>query len=236
MIFAIAGASICVAAPARAQEGSEAVWAAKSEPSKPSNKEARNDDASLNLLRLDLGGSYFRGTLMRGHGTRVPYQGGAGTGRVDVRWFPSRPVGFEATAWYSLANQNTELGGGLQLALDVAPIRWSGPWGGGVILVAGGGFEVGNRSWMEKDVRAYPLTGLRLALWPTKTLTLRAAWDFLPVTTGALRASAHRIELSMGYRLLQFGARAGFMKTSGGDPVRTYGEMRFGGFVGVGFY
>lgn len=195
-----------------------------------------DDGASLDQVRGDVGGWYFRGTRMLGRGTRSPYQGGAGTGRLEARWFPWRYVGFEVNLWAGVGHLNAASNVGLQAAIDVAPLRWSGPWGGGIMLHAGGGVEFGDRSWLQEEVRGYPLLGARFVLWPAPRWSLRGGWEIAPIATNALRVRLQRAELAAGYRWGQVGVRASFSDATGGDPVRTYSEMRFGAFFGASWY
>lgn len=195
-------------------------------------------DTSIDKLRIGLWGSYFRGTKLLGYGTRALYQGGSATLALDGRWFPARHVGFEWALWYSFAHPSIEPGAGLEAAVNVAPLRWSGAWGGGLMFAAGGGLAFGKLSWTDQDIRAYPLVGLRFITRPSRDVSLRAAWTWQPISAqrGELRVHEHQAEVSFGWKFLAIGARGTFSGTAGGDPVRTYAELRYSAFVGAGFF
>jgi hypothetical protein len=210
----------------------------------PDPKAATADDRrAVNMVRVGLGGAYFRGSRIVGAGTRKAYQGVDGHLYLDVMRFPLRWFGFEIDLEGGGANaEGIPMTLGLRLAADFVPLRWSGGAFGSFILGVGGGVDVGDdRTWIDDTVRAYPLLLARLRVFPSRAIGLSAAWHFVPITT-SLRLEekivlyTNQIEAAMSYGYMQFGARTYISTAIGGDPRRSYNEARFGPFFGAVFY
>jgi hypothetical protein len=209
----------------------------------PPKAATAEDRREVNLVRVGLGGAYFRGSRLIGSGTRKPYQGVDGNLYLDVLRFPLRWFGFEIDLEGGGANAaGIPMTIGLRLAADFVPLRWSGTAPGSIILGVGGGLDAGDdRTWIDDTARAYPLLLARLRVFPSRAIGLSAAWHFVPITTSLLLEEkivlyTNQIEAAMSYGYLQFGARTYLSTAIGGDPRRTYNEARFGPFVGAVFY
>lgn len=192
----------------------------------------------VDMARVDLGGSYFRGAMLVGHGTRVPYQGTVGTLRLDVLRFPLGWLGFEIGMRLGPATASIDqrFDGGLDAAALVAPLRWSRPWAGSVILGAGAGFGSSRPVWLEPGVHVHPTLLARLRLFPRRDVGLLASWRFTPVTSDALWVMAHDIESAVSIDWVQVGARLRLDEVTGGDPRRTYRGYWIGPFIGFAFF
>jgi hypothetical protein len=193
-------------------------------------------DESLDLARLSLSGSYFRGTMLAGRGSVRSYQGVGSTLDIDVVRFFHPRLGLEVALQVSpdlLAFGGGGNGyGGMSGAFDVAPIVGER---GSVTIGAGAGFDVGERYWWS-EVRGYPLAIVRARWLPLPELGIHGAYGLIPVTTGPHRVLENRLEVGFGWSLFHAGVRGAATRVQGGEPERTFGELELGAFIGIGVF
>jgi len=165
-------------------------------------------------------------------------QGAVGSLRLDVIRFPSDWLGFEIGMRVGPVGSSVDArwDGGFEAAVDLAPLRWEGRWGGALILGAGAGVGSVRPVWLDEEVHAYPFALGRARFFPSRDLGLHAAFRFTPITTDALRVQAYELEAAVSVGLFQVGARGRIDLARGGDPERTYGGYWIGPFVGIGVY
>jgi hypothetical protein len=189
------------------------------------------------MARIDLGGSYYRGTELVGYGTRAPYHGLAGALRLEAIRFPSEWLGLEVdVSLGTTTGIDRQMTFSLEGAALVAPLRWEGAFRGALLVGAGGGLEGAERPSVDEDLRAYPLVLARVRIWPARAVSLHASFRFAPITSNELTTRFYKLELATGIHWAQIGARLDIEETTGGDPVRTYRELRYGPFFGAAFY
>jgi hypothetical protein len=208
---------------------------ARAEPPKESAKEP----SEVNMARVDVAGAYTRGLALVGHGSRGGYQDGTGEIRLGLVRFPWDRVGFDLDLRLGISvatGEDKRYEAGFDAAIDVAPLRWKGPWAGSLVLGAGAGIEASRPFWLEQRVQGYPLILARLRLLPAPAVPLLASWRFVPITTSAPWVRAHEIEVGAGYRWVQAGLRVRVSEVTGGDPQRTFRAIGFGPYFGAAFY
>jgi hypothetical protein len=189
------------------------------------------------MARIDLGGAYYRGSHLVGHGTREPHHGVLGALRLDVVRFPVSYFGFEFDVLLGATpSYENEILAGIEGAALVAPVTWSGASRGSFIVGAGGGLEGAERPSLDEELRLYPLILARARLFPSDTVSLHVSLRVAPITTNTLTTRLYKTEIAMGVEWANFGFRLDIEETRGGDPERTYREFRFGPFFGAAFY
>lgn len=190
------------------------------------------------LVRLDAGAAYVRGTELVGFGSKKSYTGSSGSLGVGAELFLFPAFGFELEVDlgnFRTANVVDSSAALLRLGVDLAPIRWKGRWGGSIAIAGGGTMDAAKHVWLYDGVRVFPYAGVRFDIQPSDVTDLRASYDYVPISTGALDITEHHVELAMCIHYVQFGLRAGSLSASGGDPGRKYGELSLGSFIAAAF-
>jgi hypothetical protein len=179
---------------------------------------------------------YARGTKLLGYGTRAPYQGVAATAHLGGAYFPIPWLGFDVhMRGLAASTRVTAISFGMDATLDAA-IQWRGALPGAFVLGAGGGFEAGNRGWVDEEARGFPMALARLRLVPMRRRMVQLDYRLVPVTASKLQMQMHHLEIAGAVSWVQFGARVDLSLAKGGDPARIYRENAFGVFIGAGWF
>lgn len=187
------------------------------------------------VARMTAFGEYYDGSKLVGHGTRERYDGGAAGIEVEAIRVPS-DFGLEA---------RLQLGGAFSSYRDRAARAIMFELGGAAGLLHVGSFSVagtlglgiqGGRHVFVDTVRLYPYVGLRTRAWFSDAVSLHVNGYLLPVTTSGVRDMELRSEVALGVSWFIAGVRGSWLRYSGGDPRRVYGELSLALFVGAAFY
>jgi len=201
--------------------------------------------SAFELARLGVHGGWFSGSKMVGYGSLQRYDGGVGAMDLDVTRFPHENIGFSFALGLGFASQGSQNNGGttnfnygrLESSIDFGLLSWSGPGKSGWSVGAGFGGAFGkNRYWYAEKGVGYPILRTNLRLWATRDVSLHAAYQWLPSSTGDAPVRSHRFEAAVGIGLMQLGARLELVSTQRGVPIRTYVDRETSLFVAFAVY